>query len=109
MSFEVVYFFGDYSVLLDHGYVVLADAFREGKFFISMGCIRRFLQVPMLRCMRARGKVFDTHTVELTTPDGEVKHFTAKHILIATGGWGCLAKYSWQGKLFLFLACKFSC
>jgi hypothetical protein len=27
------------------------------------------------------GKVFDTHTVELTTPDGEVKHFTAKHIL----------------------------
>jgi glutathione reductase (NADPH) len=24
--------------------------------------------------------------VALTTPDGEVKHFTAKHILIATGG-----------------------
>jgi pyruvate/2-oxoglutarate dehydrogenase complex dihydrolipoamide dehydrogenase (E3) component len=32
------------------------------------------------------GKVLDAHTVALTTPDGEVKHFTAKHILIATGG-----------------------
>ncbi len=47
----------DYSVLLDHhGYVVLANAFRQGKFFVSIGCIRRFLQMPMLRCMRARAR-----------------------------------------------------
>jgi pyruvate/2-oxoglutarate dehydrogenase complex dihydrolipoamide dehydrogenase (E3) component len=70
---------------------------------------KKILANANVEMYEGEGKVFETHTVELTTPDGEVKHFTAKHILIATAGRGCLAKYSWQGKLFLFLACKFSC
>jgi pyruvate/2-oxoglutarate dehydrogenase complex dihydrolipoamide dehydrogenase (E3) component len=70
---------------------------------------KKILANANVEMYEGKGKVFDTHTVGLTTPDDEVKHFTAKHILLATGGRGCLAKYSWQGKLFLFLACKFSC
>jgi len=47
---------------------------------------KKILANANVEMYEGEGKVFDTHTVELTTPDGEVKHFTAKHILIATGG-----------------------
>ncbi len=53
------------------------------------------------------GKVFDTHTVELTTPDGEVKHFTAKHILIATGGRAVLLNIPGKASYFCSLHANF--
>jgi hypothetical protein len=62
------------ALWFDHP-ILFADTFRQGESFISMEFIRKFLQVPRLRC-EDEGKVFNAHTVELTTPDGEVKQFS---------------------------------
>ncbi len=50
------------------------------------GVYKKILASAKVEMYEGEGKVLDAHTVALTTPDGEVKHFTAKHILIATGG-----------------------
>ncbi|CAM6017421.1 unnamed protein product [Sphagnum balticum] len=50
------------------------------------GVYKKILASAKVEMYEGEGKVLDAHTVALTTPDGEVKRFTAKHILIATGG-----------------------
>jgi hypothetical protein len=41
------------ALWFDHP-ILFADTFRQGESFISMEFIRKFLQVPRLRCVRVR-------------------------------------------------------
>ncbi len=68
---------------------------------------KKILANANVEMYEGEGKVFDTHTVELTTPDGEVKHFTAKHILIATGGQAVLLNIPGKASYFCSLHANF--
>lgn len=50
------------------------------------GIYKRLLANAGVTFFEAEGKVVGPHAVELTEPDGTKRHYSAKHILISTGG-----------------------
>lgn len=50
------------------------------------GIYRRMLGNAGVTLFEGRGKVVDPHTVEVEAPDGSVKNYSAKYILVAVGG-----------------------
>lgn len=50
------------------------------------GVYKKMLGNSKVEMYEGQGKVIDPHTVEVLEYDGKVKRFTAKNILISTGG-----------------------
>jgi glutathione reductase (NADPH) len=50
------------------------------------GVYKKMLNNSKVEMYEGAGKVIDPHTVEVTETGGQVKRFSTKHILIATGG-----------------------
>lgn len=47
---------------------------------------QRILANAGVTMIEGAGSLVDAHTVEVSQPDGSKQRYTAKHILIATGG-----------------------
>ena len=56
-----------------------------------------------MELIEGRGSVVDPHTVQVELPNGESKKFSAKYILLATGGRAFIPDI--PGKVYYLLAC----
>lgn len=72
------------ALWFDHP-ILFADTFRQGESFISMEFIRKFLQVPRLRCVRVRARFLMLTLWSLQLPMVKWSSSVAKHIVTATG------------------------
>jgi glutathione reductase (NADPH) len=67
-------------------YNLLTDSLQSNEIARLNGVYKKMLHNSKVEMYEGAGKVIDPHTVEVTETSGEVKRFSAKHILIATGG-----------------------
>lgn len=62
------------------------DSLQSNEIARLNGVYKKMLNNSKVEMYEGAGKVIDPHTVEVTESGGEVKRFSTKHILIATGG-----------------------